>query len=1215
MMEYELRPVGTSTQEKSGKIYHQPALASSSGASISPIEENGVSETASIRRHDKVATGWMPLVLRPSSLFIFLLAFIGIFIALIGLYVRSKQDQGLSNERESRHYLWTYGPTAVFIVLAAFWRHLDYQVKLLMPYVELAKGPKHAKLTVMLDYISPFQPVAFWYACRNRHWLVVISAIAFATLKIAVIFATGLFILQGTALQATEKNLLRYQTQFSAANFDPDVDARASLTVFGVAALNLSYPAGTNHNSAIQTFTNFGNAPLDNIASLSVPADVFSAKLDCQPARLEWVDDRDLVNEITPLSQFYNTTAFIPGCTLKKIRLDAPSWLGNDTQQGYYARIQNSTCQEIRDPAAASRLFVAMTLSTRFNYTNTLRNYTAFICNPSYTIQKHEVTITNNRLNDYSQISSLRPLGDASNIPGFTSKDLTDAVYTTLASSYSQLGYGGWDRTFDPFFTLMSTLQPHLNYTAFVDPGILKPAAEDLYSTIAAQIAGSLLLRPTSEITIVDATVSKIQQRLILRPVSVLVMEIIVAILIFITILLIVMIPRKGVAPRDPSSIGAVATILSRSRSLEQSLSGTSNISEENLEVWLNRYHFYSTVEATSSGRIFKIELADKFPNSDDKKCYSSETQLPEPAAKHTWWKPLGLKWWVIIPLVVFPITIIIVLEVLYRKSVRGQGLAYIPDGGYVHYTWVYVPAFVMVAIVTLFNMLDYATRCVAPYQAMRADSTVASRGILYNPNGKLTLPALWYAIKEKHVTVIATTFAVLIAPVLTITVSGLFYSQLAAGTSTLIVQQGTWFNASFPDYSVNTTDDIISSLIVSGNLSYPKWTYEDLAFGELSISNETTDQIDAIGSADSITLSVPAIRSALNCSIVAQDRYVDLRLGWDEPLDEDQDLTQIPVTVNISMPGQCGNGGAIYNNFTWLVDSLDHPQTGYFGHVLELPLPDDADADCSDFAVFYGKMNDNNIANFSTLLCSGYTQSLEVETTFLLPSFTIDTTTPGVSPPRRKEETAQWFSDQVVSIGYSFATLKANTSAPDIFDDFLRGIVYGKNGIPLEELLNPEKLMEGANLLYAVSATQTISQDARIPRPNGAAQIEGVTRTRPRSRLVQSVVSTRVLQVLLAFIMLTTIVAYIGVKARELLPRESNSIATIGGYLAGSDVLRLVPDGAEWGAGGKGGGTGSEEVFAGHMFGFGWWEDTQIAGRKRYGVGIGRGGGRDSPS
>ncbi|KAF3913403.1 hypothetical protein ABW20_dc0108722 [Dactylellina cionopaga] len=1209
-MEYELRQYGPSNPppgfpsptEKSENIYqNQPP---SSNSSISPVEaQNVVSETASIRGHNKVETGWMPLILRPWSLIIFLVVFIGILATLIGLYVQSKRKQGLSNEKESRHYLWTYGPTAVFIVLAAFWRHLDYQIKLLMPWVELASGPKHAKLTVLLDYISPFQPVAFWDACNNRHWMVVLSAVGFATLKIATIFATGLFILQGIALETNNKNFLTYMNYFSAAGFDPyTLDSRAGFTVYGAAALNLSYPAGTNHQYAIQSFSNPQNASLENIAAISMLANVFSAKLDCQPARLNWTDDRDLINEITPLSQFYNTTAFVPGCTLKKIRLDAPAWLGNTTQEGYYARIQNSTCDEIKDPATGSRLFVAMTFSTRADYTNTLRNYTAFVCQPSYQIQLSQVTVPNNRLNDYSEISSIQPVGEPSALPGFTIKDLTDGIVTTLGQSANQIAVNGWDRAFDAFFSLMSVTRPDLNYTAFMEPELLRTSASELYSALAAQIAGTSLIKPAVDNTTVNATVSKLQQRLILRPVSFIVMAIIVVLLIAMTICLFLMVPRQGVAPRDPSSIGALATILSRSKGLEQSLSGTSNLSEKELESWLHRYRFYTTVEPSSSGRKFKVELVDTFPSSGHKQRFSEEldkTQIDQDR-QHIWWKPLGLKWWVIAPLVVFPIAIIIVLEVLYRKSERENGLSYIPIGSYIHYTWVYLPAFVMVVIVTLFNMLDYATRCIAPYQAMRADNTVASRGIFYSPNGKLTLPALWNAIKEKHVTVMATTFAVLIAPILTIAVSGLFYSQLVSSTSNLSVQQATWFNTSFPDYSVNTTDDIISGLIVSGNLSYPTWTYENLAFAQLALPNDTAE------AADAVTLSVPAVRASLNCSVVPKDQYRELRIGQD--VLPGQNLTDLPVWVNISMPGSCGNYGFTYNNITYLGNTFDRPVTGHFGSLLQLTGEQD---ECPDFAVFFGKMEKNKIVNFNTILCDGWTQTLDVKTTFLLPNFTIDASAPA---PERLEESARWFSNQTVFPGYTFATLTVNASAPDILDDFLNAVVYGKNGVPLNELETPEKLVDGVRWLYGITATQTIAQDSRIDTSaigGGNLLLDGTSRTKARARLVQSEASTRVLQVLLAFIMITTVVAYIGVKARELLPRESNSIATIGGYLAGSDVLRLVPDGAEWGSSGKEGGTKGEEVFSGYMFGFGWWQDGEREGRKRYGVGIGRGGGR----
>ncbi|KAF3940892.1 hypothetical protein ABW19_dt0200430 [Dactylella cylindrospora] len=1212
-MSYELQNYNASSSNSPGQektpesIYRQHMASDSSmlGQGAYYAESNSDNGRG---RYGKVQTGWLPMILRPWSLIIFLVVYIGIFVTLIGLYVRSKRDQGLSTERESRHYLWTYGPTAVFILLAAFWRHLDHHIKSLMPWVELASGPKHAKLTVLLDYISPFQPVAFWYACKNRHWLVIITAVAFAILKVATVFATGLFILQAAELETENRNFMQYADEFSAAGFNiSNIDSRASYTVYGSSSLNLSYPAGTNLGHAFQSFSNLGNVSLVDIASISIPVDVFSAKLDCLPASLNWTNDRNIRLEITPLSQFYNTTAFAPGCTLKNLRLDAPSWLGNTTEQGYDGRVQNATCEEIEDPAKAARLFVAMTYSTRANYTNTLRNYTVFSCEASYSIQRSRVTIAGNVPNDYTRVTKIQPIGDPFTLPEFTSKDLTEGILKTLQESATQLTSSGWDRAFDPYFSSMWTLRKDVNYTDFMEPELLQTTSSELYSALAAQIAKSSLTRTPETITMVDATVARYQQRLILRPVSVIVMELLVFILIVITICILIMVPRQGVAPRDPGTIGALATILSRSKNLEQSLSGTSNLSEKDLEAWLHRYRFYTTVEDGASGRSFKVELVDIFPQSGHKRRYSDEVErfnADKPRA--SWWKPIGLQWWVISPLVIFPIAIIVVLEVLYRISERNNGLAVIPVDGYIHYTWVYVPALTMVLLVTTFNMVDYATRSIAPYQAMRLESATASRGILYNPAGKLTLPALWYAIKERHITVIATTFAVLIAPVLTISVSGLYFSRLVSHVSTLSVEQATWFNSSQLEYSVNTTDNIISNLIISGNLSYPTWTYEDLAFAELVLPNNTVEE-----AADAVTLEIPAIRPLLNCTIVPRDRYLELQLGQSGVEDEgsesgEVDLTGTPVWVNISMPGDCGNFGTIDGDETWLGELLQHPETGYFGSLLQLSGESGDGSGCPDFAVFYGRMDGNKIDNVTTLLCNGWTQSLNVKSTFLLPNFTVDASSP---PPERLGSTAKWFSNQLIYPGYTFSTLNANSGAVDILDDFLTAVVYGKGGIPLDELIIPERLVEGVGRLYGITATQAVSQDARIPAGainNGQTiLISGTSRTRPQAKLVQSEPSTRLLQVLLAFIMVMTIVVYFGVKARELLPRESNSIATIGGYLAGSDVLRLVPEGAEW----KSDGRGNGDWFKGYMFGFGWWEDGERQGKKRYGVGIGKSG------
>ncbi|EWC48929.1 hypothetical protein DRE_00234 [Drechslerella stenobrocha 248] len=1174
--------------EKSQTVYRQEPLRTSV-SKIEPTEEVAASsDGASIPSGRSVQTGWTPLILRPWSLLIFLVLYVGIFFTLIGLYVRSKRNQGLSSEKESRHYLWTYGPTAVFILLAAFWRHLDYHAKLLMPWIELASGPKHAKLTVLLDYISPFQPVAFWDACKNRHWLIVLTGLAFATLKIATVFATGLFVLQGVSMEVTREGFLQYTDQFSAAGFDSArLDSRPSFTVYGIFAQNLTYPAGTNRRYAFQSFASAGDQSLEDITSISVPADVFSAKLDCQPARLNWTDDRDR-GENAPLSQFYNATAFSPGCTLKLIRLDAPNWMGDTPQQGYYARIQNSTCDEIQDPVAGHRLFVAMTYSTREDFVNTLRNYTAFVCEPSYSIRRSQVTVPSNRLNDESQVVSVEPLADAVALPGLSVKGLTEGIVTTLRVG-SQLAINEWDRSLDTFFQLMTLARPDLDYAAFMEPDVLKAAASDMYTTIAAQVAGSVLRQPMgADSRPIDAVVTELQQRLILRPVSVIVMEVIVGILIAITIGLLIMMPRHGVAPRDPSSLGALATILSRSREFERSLSGTSNLSESDLGARLQKYRFYSRVETSSEGRTFKLELEDCSPAPD------GDGQHPEDVEKTSvgegrnhWWKPLGLKWWVVLPLVALPIAIIIVLEVLYRQSQRNRGLAYIPIGGYLHYTWVYIPAMTMVLLVTLFGMLDYATRCIAPYQAMRADSTSASRGILYNPSGKLTLPALWHAIKEKHVTVIATTFAVLIAPVLTIAVSGLFSAVLSTTDARFTVQQASWFNTSFPETSDSTTDNLITGLIVASNLSYPTWTYDNLALAQLTVPNDGAVSNEA---ADSVTLNAPAVRAVLNCTVIPPARYGNITVDLPEE-DDEENVAPRGIDVDIKMPDGCGNSG--FNDFNdELGTYLEAPETGYFGGVLSLN-----GGTCPDFAVFYGRTDNRTVANFSTIVCNGWVQAVDVKTNFLLPNFTISDVA-----PQPLEETARWFSNQTADIQFRFAAVTGNSSAVDTFDEFLSAVVYGKGGTPASELEDPAVLISAVKHIYGIAAAQTITQDTRIPNEGPASFITGTSRTKPRARLVQSETSTRLLQVLLGFIAVTTIVAHFGVKARELLPRESNSIATIGGYLAGSDVLRLVPHGAEW--------SGEQEAgswFKGHMFGFGWWDDAEREGQRRYGVGIGR--------
>lgn len=57
-------------------------------------------------------TMWDPLWLRKSVLIAFAMVFAAMLVAVVLLYHFSKSNNGLAIQEQSRHYAWTYGPTA-----------------------------------------------------------------------------------------------------------------------------------------------------------------------------------------------------------------------------------------------------------------------------------------------------------------------------------------------------------------------------------------------------------------------------------------------------------------------------------------------------------------------------------------------------------------------------------------------------------------------------------------------------------------------------------------------------------------------------------------------------------------------------------------------------------------------------------------------------------------------------------------------------------------------------------------------------------------------------------------------------------------------------------------------------------------------------------------------------------------------------------------------
>lgn len=104
---------------------------------------------------------WRPFYLRRLVIAGFIGTFILVLAAIEALLAVSNKNDGIATSSHERHYLWTYGPTALLTLVAALWARAEYQSKLVAPWRRLMQQSTDAKKTLLLDYVSTFSYLLF----------------------------------------------------------------------------------------------------------------------------------------------------------------------------------------------------------------------------------------------------------------------------------------------------------------------------------------------------------------------------------------------------------------------------------------------------------------------------------------------------------------------------------------------------------------------------------------------------------------------------------------------------------------------------------------------------------------------------------------------------------------------------------------------------------------------------------------------------------------------------------------------------------------------------------------------------------------------------------------------------------------------------------------------------------------------------------------------
>lgn len=388
----------------------------------------------------------------------------------------------------------------------------------------------------------------------------------------------------------------------------------------------------------------------------------------------------------------------------------------------------------------------------------------------------------------------------------------------------------------------------------------LENAAKRYHQMIGAQIAHSALFSPETSDAIGDIIIN--QNCLFVRPVALRGMEVTVAVMIALILVTLFATSNYDVCSRNPGSMGAVAAILRKSHHFRMKLSGTGSSSLASLQQILTNAT-YTTIENRSGpSQNFQIHL-----NEDT---LHEEKQAEELHNADQSYEPFpGLIWRGVI--VVLIILVAIVLEILLSVSQRKHGFGDVTDNSGMHYLWTFLPAIVMISIGLFYGSLDLTARYLSPYAELRkSNGSSFKRSLAANHLNSIPPATILNAFKLKQWAIFNTTIATIMGSFLAIIAAGLFSTVPYPESSNMKLQSQTWFASDLRhDYKTEYFGVSIAGMIILGNLSYQKWTYEDLAFPKLNISADTSKPLDSISQAGFIQSTFPALRTKLTCGII----------------------------------------------------------------------------------------------------------------------------------------------------------------------------------------------------------------------------------------------------------------------------------------------------------------------------------------------------------
>ena len=497
--------------------------------------------------------------------------------------------------------------------------------------------------------------------------------------------------------------------------------------------------------------------------------DIFSSDLICQEA------------EKSNFANGYGE-ASAPGCNM--------SWTSTGQQlRGPVFLMQNGACEADSKPLEAEqdqRFMICAMEVTLVSNPGGLGNFglagpgtgqslranpiTCLICSPTYSIRSGKVTVVGNTATEVIVSENQEPR----KIAGLSEWQMGMSVFHSLgatppsnflAQDAETLVFGNSE-----FRDLVYSMTPAEDYPGlYTNASTLESASRKVFRRLGAQNARLHFMSATNDTT-VEVFFETIESRLCVQPPIFFATIILLSIVTTVSILLATFSKQHPVICKDPGTILGLAAIIAKSRDVLSKFREYSYSTWDGLKTRLSREQYQMAAVDGQQSHLCRIDTQSYEAEARENTFVASKKDAKP-------WMPFTITASGGTVLCAVPIITVALLTGLLSKSERSQGIIDLPlDDRWPRYGWTLLPAAFLFGVKSFFELLERSIRTLQPFHILHGRHSRNKQKRRWKDYSELlALQRFWYALKYRHLAVMASTFAALAAPFLPIVASGLF--------------------------------------------------------------------------------------------------------------------------------------------------------------------------------------------------------------------------------------------------------------------------------------------------------------------------------------------------------------------------------------------------------------------------------------------------------